>query len=66
MGAFSKPGFRTERAFAGILITKCFAMATDLLDHVQALHSPPPPPKSPLVACDFFVTRWRITPVPLG
>jgi hypothetical protein len=46
--AFSIAGFRTERAPAGILTTKCFAMATNLLDHVQALYSPPP--KSPIAA----------------
>jgi hypothetical protein len=37
-------------------------MATNLLDHVQALHSPPEDPSSR----DSFVARWRITPAPLG
>jgi hypothetical protein len=48
--------------FWGQFFAKCFAMATDPLDHVQALHSPPEVPSSR----DSFVARWRITPAPLG
>jgi hypothetical protein len=51
-----------QRAFAGILATKCFAMAKNLLDHVQADRSAYAAAKSP----DSFGGRWRITPVPLG
>jgi hypothetical protein len=39
MGAFFKYGLRTRRAFAVISTTNCFAMTTDLLDHVQAVRS---------------------------
>jgi hypothetical protein len=61
VGAFSKYGFRTRRAFAENLTTKCFAMNTDLLDHVQAVRSACEAASSN--SCDSFVGRWRITPV---
>jgi hypothetical protein len=49
--------------FAVISTTKCFAMTTDLLDHVQAVRSAYEAASSR----DSFVGRRRITPpVPLG
>ena len=68
MGAFSEYGFITRRAFAEILTTKCFAMTTDLLDHVQAVRSAYEAANSPdsFVGRPKGVGRWRITPVPPG
>ena len=62
MSAFFKYGFRTQRAFAVISTTKCFAMTTNLLDHVQAVRSAYEAANSR----GSFVGRRRITPVPLG